>query len=97
MQRTRPDKIDMDNLEVQHDEKHGKFFIPFPDKQAVLRYSQETEEDIQFKSIFVPPGLRDKGLEQMIVKEAYSFAETNGLVTTPENVDEFLSQHADYI
>lgn len=90
-------KTQQDELEVQHDEKHGKFFIPFPDKQAVLRYSQDEDSVIEFKSIFVPPGLRDQGLEEKIVKEAYGFADQNNLTTTPGTVDEFLNQHADYI
>ena len=93
-------KIKQDELEVQHDEKHGKFFIPFPDKQAVLRYTHDDEEDvahITFESIFVPPGLREQGLEEKIVKEAFSFAETNGFSTDPETLEDFLTQHADYI
>ena len=82
------------NHEVIHDEDNGKFYIPFPDKQAVLRYNHEPgEEEIEFQSIFVPPSLRENGLEEKIVRTAYAFAQENSLNPTPEDVEQFFSQN----
>ncbi|MGM0380858.1 MAG: hypothetical protein ACQEP7_02630 [bacterium] len=89
---------DDSNHEVIHDEDNGKFYIPFPDKQAVLRYTHEPEEDeIEFQSIFVPPSLREDGLEEKIVKSAYEFAHENSLQPNPESVEQFFSQNTSNI
>lgn len=82
------------NHEVIHDEDNGKFYIPFPDKQAVLRYNHEPDEgEIEFQSIFVPPSLREDGLEEKIVESAYDFARENSLNPTPESIEQFFSQN----
>ncbi len=86
------------NHEVIHDEDNGKFYIPFPDKQAVLRYTHEPEEkEIEFQSIFIPPSLRDNGLEEKIVNSAYSFARENSLKPIPESIDQFFNQNTSNI
>lgn len=86
------------NHKVIHDEDNGKFYIPFPDKQAVLRYTHEPgEEEIEFQSIFVPPSLRENGLEEKIVCSAYDFARENSLKPTPKNAKQFFSQNTSNI
>lgn len=82
--------------EVQHDEDNGKFFIPFSDKQAVLRYSQE-DGMIEFRSIFIPPSLRDDGLEERIVKQAYEYAQDQGLEATPSTSEDFFNENQDHV
>lgn len=82
--------------EVKHDEDNGKFFIPFPDKQAVLRYTKE-EEIIEFRSIFVPPSLREDGLEERIVNEAYEYAQETELDPQPATVEEFFEENQDHV
>ncbi|MFB6346360.1 MAG: GNAT family N-acetyltransferase [bacterium] len=82
--------------EVQHDEDNGKFFIPFSDKQAVLRYTQEDGE-IEFRSIFVPPSLREDGLEKKIVLKAYEYAEEAELDATPATAEEFFDDNQDHV
>jgi predicted GNAT family acetyltransferase len=82
--------------EVKHDEDNGKFFIPFSDKQAVLRYTEE-EETIEFRSIFVPPSLREDGLEEQIVREAYSYAKEIELEPVPGSAEEFFEENQDHV
>lgn len=82
--------------EVQHDEDNGKFFIPFSDKQAVLRYTQEDGE-IEFRSIFVPPSLREDGLEEQIVREAYAYANEADLNASPATAEEFFDENQDHV
>jgi len=85
---------------VEHDVDNGKFFIPFSDKQAVLRYSVDDEEEttlVEFKSIFIPPSLRNKGLEEKIVTAAYEYARGEDLTTEPETEEDFYDKNQDYI
>jgi len=99
----RTQKVDEDTIaekNVEHDEDNGKFFIPFSDKQAVLRYSVDDEEEtnsIEFQSIFIPPSLRNNGLEEKIVGAAYDFATEQDLETHPETEDDFYDKNQDYI
>ncbi len=82
---------------VQHDENNGKFYVPFPDKQAVLRYKlDEEEESINFQSIFVPPSLREDGLAQQIVRSAYGYAEENSLQPHPSTPEDFLANAGEH-
>lgn len=82
--------------DVEHDKDNGKFFIPFPDKQAVLRYTEE-EGDIEFKSIFIPPSLRDNGLEERIVSTAYEYARQEELNASPASAEEFFQNNQDHV
>lgn len=82
--------------EVQHDQDNGKFFIPFPDKQAVLRYVQE-EGEIDFQSIFVPPSLREDDLEEKIVRKAYEYANNEELDATPPSAEAFFEDNQHHI
>lgn len=101
----RAKQIDEEAIEdktVEHDEDNGKFFIPFSDKQAVLRYSVEDEDEeettlIEFKSIFIPPSLRSKGLEEKIVSVAYEYAREEKLSTEPETEEDFYDKNQDYV
>jgi predicted GNAT family acetyltransferase len=84
--------------EVLHDDNNGKFYIPFPGKQAVLRYTIKPEEEtIEFHSIFVPPSLRDNGLAVDIIKQAYKFAEEEEFDPTPPSIDDFISENSEHI
>ncbi len=82
--------------DVQHDKDNGKFFIPFSDKQAVLRYTEE-EETIRFLSIFVPPSLREDGLEERIVKKAYAYAEGIELEPNPATAEKFFAENQEHV
>lgn len=97
---TQIDEETIAEKDVEHDEDNGKFFIPFSDKQAVLRYSLDDEEEttlITFESIFIPPSLRNKGLEEKIVGAAYDYANDIDLDTSPETEDDFYQKNQDYI
>lgn len=87
---------DETNQEVQHDEDNGKFFIPFSDKQAVLRYTQE-DGTIDLHSIFIPPSLRDNGLADRIVESAYDYAGEQDLDPSPQTPDEFFKENQDFV
>ncbi|MFP4687423.1 MAG: GNAT family N-acetyltransferase [bacterium] len=84
--------------EVLHDDDNGKFYIPFPGKQAVLRYAVKPEEKtIEFQSIFVPPSLREDGLARMIIEQAYAFAESEDLQPTPPSIEKFLEKNSEHM
>lgn len=89
-------QTDQAQQEVLHDEDNGKFYIPYPDKQAVLRYTQEDGE-IEFRSIFIPPSLRENGLEDKIVRQAFEYADENGLESTPPTPEAFFEQNSDHV
>lgn len=82
--------------DVLHDEDNGKFYIPFPDKQAVLRYTREDDE-IEFQSIFVPPDLREDGLEEQIVQRAYRFVDENNLQAHPGSQEAFFKMNHEHV
>ncbi len=83
---------------ICHDENNGKFYIPYSDKQAVLRYSQDEDTStITFHSIFVPPSLRKDGLGEKIVNYAYQYAKENSFATHPETAEDFFAQENEHI
>ncbi|MFB6356954.1 MAG: N-acetyltransferase [bacterium] len=84
--------------EVLHDEDNGKFYIPYPDKQAVLRYSlDEDAGTVEFHSIFVPPSLREDDLADKIINKAYEWANEENLTADPETTEEFHKQNQDHV
>ena len=88
----------MAEQEVLHDENNGKFYIPFSDKQAVLRYSLDDEtEEIYFQSIFIPPSLRENGLAENIAKAAYEFATGHPFSPLPKTLEDFLKENQEHI
>ncbi len=82
--------------QVLHDEDNGKFYIPFPDKQAVLRYSRD-EDEIEFHSIFVPPELREDGLHERIVQSAYKYVDDNNLQANPASQEDFFQLNHEHV
>ncbi len=83
---------------VLHDEGNGKFYVPFSDKQAVLRYQlDEDEKQIKFLSIFVPPSLRSNGLGEEIIQSAYSYAEEQALIPEPATAQQFIDGDSAHI
>lgn len=87
--------------DVEHDPDSCKFFVPFSDKQAVLRYTRqgEDEEDeeivIDFQAIFIPPSLQSSELKERILQRAYEYIEDEGLEAEPPTIEKYLDEFDD--
>jgi predicted GNAT family acetyltransferase len=64
---------------VGHDDDQGRFVIEIDGPEAYLRYRRAGDDRVDFLSTFVPPGLRDRGLAEQIVRAGFAWAEAEGL------------------
>ena len=70
-------------MEVLHDEKGGRFYIPLPEGgEAVLSYRRQGKT-LDFYSTYVPPELRTKGLAEKVVEAGFRYAQANGYKVIP--------------
>ena len=70
-------------MEVQHDEKEGRFYLPLPEGgEAVLSYSRDGNT-LDFYSTYVPPNVRSKGLAEQVVEAGFLYAQANGYKVIP--------------
>lgn len=59
---------------VIHDPAAHKFYMPFPEGEAVLNYRQVDEQTLDYYSTYVPPALRGKKIAEQLVKAAFDYA-----------------------
>jgi len=82
---------------VQHQPDADRFEIAMDNASAVLEYKRETGLVI-FTHTFVPPALRGKGLAEILVRAALTWAQAEGYKVVPEcsYVARFISLHPEY-
>ena len=70
-------------MEVLHDEKEQKFYIPLSNgEEAVLAYKKQGTT-LNFTHTFVPPDTRHKGLAEQIVEAGFRYAQKQGFKVIP--------------
>lgn len=86
----------MNNFTVTHDPAQEKFFIPFPEGEAVLHYKKIDEQTLDFYSTFVPTELRGKNIAATLVKAGLDYATTHHYKVIPNcsYVKLYLDRHS---
>ncbi len=68
---------------IRHDRPNGRFWTVVEDRESYLLYAPAGEHALDFKSTFVDPAVRGRGVGHALVKEAVSYARSNGLDIIP--------------
>lgn len=69
--------------DIRHDPSAGKFFIRVDGQEAFLKYSKVEEGKLDYRSTFVPPAGRGKGLGALLVEEGLTWAKKEGYKIVP--------------
>lgn len=94
--------MDTDQLEVQHDSKRERFFIPLEGhKDAELQYEHKKQGGhsvLDFQSTFVPVPVRNQGVASKMVEQAFRYAEDKGyrVIPTCPFVDALLKRKPEF-
>lgn len=70
-------------MNVRHDVARSLFYVELGDVQATLSYSQPDSRTIDYRSTFVPPHHRMKGIGRVLVCHALDYAKREGLKVIP--------------
>lgn len=68
---------------VLHDTTAHKFYMQFPEGDAVLSYHIVDDKTLDFYSTYVPPELRGRNLAQILVKAGFDYAKAQGYEVIP--------------
>lgn len=68
---------------VRHDPAAGRFSIPLDDGEARMDYEGPEDGTVDFRSTFVSPDHRGRGLAEEIVLTALRWARDEGLTVVP--------------
>jgi predicted GNAT family acetyltransferase len=71
------------DVEIRHDEAQGKFFAETPGGEARLVYSRLDERTLDFRSTYVPPAARGRGLGALLVLRGLAYARDHGYMVVP--------------
>jgi predicted GNAT family acetyltransferase len=68
---------------IRHDPSKGRFWTVVEDRESYLVYEHAGEHALDMRSTFVDPAVRGRGVGQALVKEAVTFARSNGFEIIP--------------
>ncbi len=68
---------------ILHDTTVHKFYMEFPEGEAVLSYEIVDEKTLNFYSTYVPPALRGKNIAQLLVKAGFEYAKAHHYQVIP--------------
>jgi uncharacterized protein len=85
-------------LEVQHDEKRGKYYALIDGREAVCEYGPAGEKTLNFWHTYVPPELRGRGIADEIVRQALDDVLERGFRVIPSCwfVRVYIDRHPKY-
>jgi len=68
---------------IRHDRMNGRFWTVVEDRESYLLYAPAGEHALDFKSTFVDPAVRGRGVGNALVQEAVSYARANQMEIIP--------------
>ena len=85
-------------MSVEHDARRHRFHLPAGRGEAYLDYRVVDAGTLDFRSTYVDPALRGRGLAAEVVKEALDHARASGkrIVPTCSYVRAYLRRHPEY-
>src|SRR4051812_9009324 len=92
------DQGDAMDVEVVHEPTRGRFVARADDKESQLIYRRLDDSVVDFRSTFVDPALRGKGVGDKLVCHALDWARDEGLKVVPSCwfVDTVVRRHPEY-
>ncbi len=72
-----------DSIDIIHDEKKGKIFCRIDEKECSAEYDMLDEKTMDIYRTFVDPGLRGKGIAELLMKTVIDIARGKGLRIKP--------------
>jgi len=90
--------MNVDKLEIQHNEDKRKFFAIVNDQEAYLVYRRLGPTILEYYETFVPVEERKQGIGSKLVEEALDYAKSNNLmvVDTCPFVADYIDEHHEY-
>jgi predicted GNAT family acetyltransferase len=70
-------------LDIRHDLDERRFFAVVEGKEAFLDYGVLDDRLLEYRSTFVPPNLRHRGIATRIIRHALDWARSNGYRVVP--------------
>jgi predicted GNAT family acetyltransferase len=71
------------NVDVRHEPAEHRFIAIVDGKESVLLYAPAGEGSVDFRSTFVDPSLRNRGVGDALVRTAVAWAREEGLTIVP--------------
>ena len=86
------------DLEVEHDEKAGKYYALIDGLEAVCEYGAAGNGTLNFSHTFVPSELRGRGIAEELVRQALEDVLARGLKVIPSCwfVRRYIDRHPRY-
>lgn len=72
-----------DSIDIIHDGKNGKFSCRIDGKECCAEYEMANEKTMDIFRTFVDPGLRGKGIAELLMKSLTDFAKHRKLKIKP--------------
>lgn len=84
--------------DIRHDTEQHRFSVLVDGEKALLDYSPEGENTLNYNHTFVPPELRGKGVASVLAKAALDYARENGYTVIPSCsfVAAYVRKHPEY-
>ena len=85
-------------IDVQHDEKAGKYYAWIDGHESVCEYGPVGEKTLNFWHTYVPPELRGRGIADELVRHALEDVRQRGLRVIPSCwfVRAYIDRHPEY-
>jgi uncharacterized protein len=68
---------------IRHDPERGRFWTVVEDRESYLLYTRAGEHALDFRSTFVDPAVRGRGVGHALVQEAVTYARSRDLEIIP--------------
>lgn len=85
-------------MTVAHEPERQRFVLSIPEGEAVLLYMRAAPDLLDFRSTYVPPAARGRGLGGRLVRAALDWARAEGCRVIPScwYVRDWVDLHPDY-
>lgn len=85
-------------MQIQHDERAGRFSLDLPGGTAVLAYAPSGPDTLEFFSTYVPPSERGRGIAARLVAAGLEHARARSLRVIPScwYVQVYLNAHPEF-
>jgi len=70
-------------LKVDHNPEYRQFTAVVEGRTSFLQYGERGERLLEYRSTFVPPEVRGRGIATKLVKHALDYARTKGFRVIP--------------
>ena len=88
----------MEDVEVVHEPARRRFVAQSGERESQLVYLRVDQDIVDFRSTYVHPSVRGKGVGEKLVREALDWARGEGLRVIPSCwfVDTVVRRHPEY-